>query len=229
MEDIPIIACSISDNFNDFSIININFRIKYQVENFIDITLYKSYVVYQQLITKSNIQLNKLYKLIINGLNKEPNYQIDIKLEDDINFIHLDIIFNSDIIEQITLIKQLASKTIELLVDKVKKLERKISSITNKKIHVDGNYYDITTENLDISTSGSYFKSQCDFDNTLHKFTNIKTITIHSGLVEYLFTPIKELYDYRNNINARYIRIFGGLFNIVYNLLNKVINNIFFI
>ena len=128
MENIPIIACPILDNTFNFNE-DIDFRIKYQVDNFIDITLYKSYVVYQLLITKSNIPLSKLYKLIINGMNKEPDYQIDIKLDDDINFIHLDIRFNSDIIEQITLIKQTASKTIELLVDKVKELEKRIQYI----------------------------------------------------------------------------------------------------
>jgi hypothetical protein len=61
MENIPIVTCLISDNTFNFNE-DIDFRIKYQVDNFIDITLYKSYVVYQQLITKSNIQLNKSNK-----------------------------------------------------------------------------------------------------------------------------------------------------------------------
>ena len=36
----------------------------------------------------------------------------------------------------------------------------------------------------------------------MHRFINIKTLTIHGGLVEYLLTPIKDPYDYRNKIDT---------------------------
>ena len=211
MEDIPI-AYPVLDNTNDYLITNIkydddyDFVIKYQIDNFIEITLKKSYVVYQQLITKSNMQLSRLYKLIINSLNKESNYLIDINVDVD---IQLDIAFNSDIIdinEQIILIKQSDQKSIELLlVEKIKELENKLSICNmyiHKKICIDDNYYDINTEDLDLSTSGTYFKSKYEFDNALNRFTNIKTITIDGGLFNYLLTPIKDIYDYRNNIDT---------------------------
>ena len=76
------------------------------------------------MITKSDIQLNKLYELIINGLNKEPNYSINIKLDNDIQF---NISFNNDIRQQIILIRQSNTKSTEiLLLDKVKELDKKI-------------------------------------------------------------------------------------------------------
>ena len=124
MEEIPI-AYPILDQSTDISIANIiyedyDFVIKYQIENSIKITVRKSLIFYKQLITKSNIPLDRLYKLIINSLNKEPNYQIVIKLDLDLDII-LDIRFNTrivDINEQITLIRQS-----DLLVKNVKKLD----------------------------------------------------------------------------------------------------------
>jgi len=138
MEKIPI-AYPILDQSTDLSITNIifdvdyDFVIKYKVDNFIEITLKRLYIVYQQLITKSNIPLNRLYKLIINSLNKEPNYLIDINVDEDIK---LDINFNSDMIDinqQIILVRQSDIKTTELLlVDKVKELEKRIEYIETK-------------------------------------------------------------------------------------------------
>ncbi len=175
-----------------------DFVIKYKDNEFIEITLNRSYIVYQQLITKSDIQLNKLYELIINGLNKELNYLIDIKLDNDIQF---NISFNNDIRQQIILIRQSNTKSTEiLLLDKVKELDKKISLYINKKIRINDNYFDINTKNLDLSNIG--FNSKYELDNTLDRFINIKTLIIHGGLVEYLLTPIKELDDYRNKIDT---------------------------
>ena len=215
MEEIPI-AYPILDQYDKISTINIiytidyDFVIKYKVDDFIEITLRYSYGIYQQLITKSDIELGRLYKLIINSLNKEPNYLIDINLD---NNIILDISFNNDMIDinqQIQLIKQLDQKSTELLLlDKVKELEKRIESIEkiqSKRIHIDDNYYDINTTDLDLSIIG--FNSKYELDDTLNKFTNLTTIIINGGLVEYLLTPIKDSYDYRNNINT--ITIIGG-------------------
>ena len=219
MEEIPI-AYPILDQYDKISTININYRIdydfviKYKVDDFIEITLRYSYGIYQQLITKSDIELGRLYKLIINSLNKEPNYLIDINLDND---IILDISFNNDMIDinqQIRLIKQTDQKSTELLlVDKVKELEKRIQSIEKihfKRIHIDDNYYDINTTDLDLSIIG--FNSKYELDDTLNKFTNLTTIIIHGGLVEYLLTPIKDSNDYRNNINT--ITIIGGYVDI---------------
>jgi len=212
MEEIPI-AYPILDESNDYSITNImynvdyDFKIKYQINNYIEITLNKSYIIYQQLITKSNMRLDRLYKLIINGLNNEPNYLIDIQLDND--DIKLVITYNSDIIdinEEIILIKQSNAKTTELLlVDKIKELDNKLSICfmhIHKKINIDDNYYDINTEVLDLSNVDSYFGSKCDFDTTMHRFTNINTLTINNVNSRYLLTPIKNINDYRNNIET---------------------------
>jgi len=219
MEEIPI-AYPILDQYDQISTINIifdidyEFVIKYKVDDFIEITLRYSYGIYQQLITKSNIELGRLYKLIINSLNKEPNYLIDINLDND---ILLDISFNNDMVDinqQIRLIKQLDQRSTELLlVDKVKELEKIIQSIEkkqSKRIHIDDNYYDINTKDLDLSTIR--FNSKYELDDTLNRFTNLTTIIIHGGLVEYLLTSIKDSYDYRNNINT--ITIIGGYVDI---------------
>ena len=75
MEEIPI-AYPILDQSDLISITNIifdvdyDFVIKYKVDEYIEITLKRSYIVYQQLITKSDLPLDRLYKLIINSLNK---------------------------------------------------------------------------------------------------------------------------------------------------------------
>ena len=130
MEEIPI-AYPILDQSDQISIINIkydvdyDFVIKYKVNDFVEITLKRSYIVYQQLITKSDLVLDRLYKLIINSLNKEPHYLIDIKLDND---IILDIQFNSDVIDinqQITLIRQSDTKSTYLLINKVNKFNNK--------------------------------------------------------------------------------------------------------
>jgi len=141
MSDIQI-AYPILDQSDQISITNIiyedyDFVIKHQIDNSIKITVCKSLIFYKQLITKSNISLSRLYKLIINSLNKEPNYLIDIKLNLD-NDIILDIRFNTkivDINEHIILIRQS-----DLLVNNVKKLDKnalsffvdKVKNINNK-------------------------------------------------------------------------------------------------
>ena len=74
----PILELS---NIFEFNIIynDSKYQIKYQLDNFIEITIIdKSYQIYQTAITKSNISLDKLYKLIINALNEEPNYLINV-------------------------------------------------------------------------------------------------------------------------------------------------------
>jgi hypothetical protein len=127
MEDIQI-AYPILDQSEQLSITNIiyedyDFVIKYQIDNSIKITVCRSFIFYKQLITKSNIPLDRLYKLIINSLNKEPNYQIVIRLDLDLDII-LDIKFNTkivDINEQITLIRQS-----NLLVNNVKELDKNV-------------------------------------------------------------------------------------------------------
>ena len=154
MEEIPI-AYPILDKSDQILITNIifdgdyDFVIKYQIDNFIEITLCRSYIVYQQLITKSNIPMNKLYKLIINSLNKEPNYLININLDND---ILLGIRFNTEIVdinEQIILIRQLNTKPTEiLLIDKIKELEYRITEIETKPIFPYG--YDINATTLEI-------------------------------------------------------------------------------
>ena len=219
MEEIPI-AYPILDQSNQISITNIifdvdyDFVIKYKVDEYIEITLKYSYMVYQQLITKSDLPLDKLYKLIINSLNKEPNYLIDIKLDNDIN---LGIQFNSDMIDinkQIILIRQSNTKPTEiLLLEKIKELENKLSichKYINKKICINGYYFDINTEDLDLSNSDSISCYDC-LENTMHKFTNIKTISLSISseriihILSFILKPIKENDDYRNNIHTIYL------------------------
>ena len=143
MEEIPI-AYPILDQSRDLSVTNIifdvdyDFVIKYKVDEYIEITLKYSYMVYQQLITKSDLPLDRLYKLIINSLNKEPNYIIDIKLD---NNIILDIRFNTkivDINEQIILIRQS-----ELLVNNVKELDKNALTLFVDKVKKFNNKHSI--------------------------------------------------------------------------------------
>ena len=134
MSDIPIAYPILElSNIFEFNIIynDSKYQIKYQLDNFIEITIIdKSYQIYQTAITKSNISLDKLYKLIINALNKEPNYLINVKYNENINIIveyHNEVI---DIVENIQLTKQLDEKPTEtLLVDKIKELDDKIDNL----------------------------------------------------------------------------------------------------
>jgi hypothetical protein len=97
----------------------------------------KSYQIYQVTITKSKLSLDKLYKLIINALNEEQNYSINIEYNDNINITleyHNEMI---DIVEEIQLIKQIDIKSTEiLLVNKIKELEGMINNLNgeNKKL-----------------------------------------------------------------------------------------------
>ena len=84
--------------------VDYDFVIKYKVDKYIEITLKRSYIVYQQLITKSNIPLDRLYKLIFNKLNKHPNYKININVDINFNMININ--------QQFSLVRQSDTKTI---------------------------------------------------------------------------------------------------------------------
>jgi hypothetical protein len=170
MSDIPI-AYPIIDQSSDISDSNIiyddyKFRIIYQQDNYIEITIIdKSYQIYQQTITKSKLSFSKLYKLIINSLNKELNYSINIEHNDKIN---LTIQYNNemiDIIEEIQLIKQSDTKSTELLlVNKIKELEERIIYLETKQALPYGYDFNATTLTI-IPTNNNIYNCSYFLDD----------------------------------------------------------------
>jgi hypothetical protein len=117
----PILSQSTLTSFeNEFNDIiyyqDYKFEIKYELNTFINVVLTNISLLKTSTvnITKSNLPLNKLHKLLIQSLNKVPNYEIII---DDINNnIKLSYITDLvELIETIELTELNTLNTIELL------------------------------------------------------------------------------------------------------------------
>ena len=226
MEEIQI-AYPILDQSTNKSIINIkydvdyDFVIKYKVDEYIEITLKRSYMVYQQLITKSNLPLDKLYKLIINSLNKEPNYLIDIKLDND---IILGINYNSDMIDinqQITLIKQSDTKTTELLlVNKVKELEKRIIEIEQRQNLPYGYNIDATTLTINIEETLSKIYYTYKLDNLYIEPTLFQNIEIQK-LFKKINTIIFNIDFMPQSTNSDFHKDYKNIIDIFNSILNN--------
>ena len=226
MEEIQI-AYPILDQSTNKSIINIkydvdyDFVIKYKIDEYIEITLKYSYIVYQQLITKSDLPLDRLFKLIINSLNKEPNYLIDIKLDND---IILGINYNSDMIDinqQITLVKQSDTKTTELLlVNKVKELEKRIIEIEQRQNLPYGYNIDATTLTINIEETLSKIYYTYKLDNLYIEPTLFQNIEIQK-LFKKINTIIFNIDFMPQSTNSDFHKDYKNIIDIFNSILNN--------
>jgi hypothetical protein len=146
MNDIPIaypilsqsiLDTSLDNEFNDIIYYqDYKFEIKYKLNTSINIILINTFSLKTSNvnITKSNLPLNKLHKLLIQSLNKVINYKIDI--DDTNNSIRLSYI--TDMVEIIENIDLTETNTLEttgvLLKDKISKLEAFIEN--NMEINI---------------------------------------------------------------------------------------------
>lgn len=192
---------------NTFTIIESNESINIEIFD-----IHKN--TYETCITK-DYYYNSLICIIMKCLEKEINYSMELTYIDKeliirFNGLHNTIIFSPKVFND------LQTSEINKLKTKIKSLENELSKYINKKIYIDGIHHYINTDVLDLSTIDfSYFRSKLDFDSTLHKFKSLSHIIINYCWMTYLFHPIKESCDIRNNL--KHISIYWTSSRMIYN------------
>ena len=184
LDDNEVINSIIYDNYK----VDINYDLSKITLNISDTSTMDTY---QTIINKSNISINKLYKLLLNALNKEPNYNISFIINN--NTLLCNLSFNHDILdinERIELNKINSSITKEqMLIYKIKQLETKIE-------HLETKIEDLETVVIGYcNTKHHLLKIPTDipYDTEVLDLTKYEDYTLYGGLIFNKLTNLQKI------------------------------------